>query len=56
MMLHVVRRGMPFVQVPVKYMPRVGDSAVTGDLRKTVPLGMLMIRMCVQARLRKPQP
>jgi glycosyltransferase involved in cell wall biosynthesis len=50
MMLHVVRRRMPFVQVPVKYMPRVGESSVTGDLTKTIPLGLLMIWLSLRAR------
>jgi glycosyltransferase involved in cell wall biosynthesis len=56
MMLHVLQRQIPFVQVPVKYMPRVGESAVTGDWRKTIPLGLLMIRLCLRARFRGPRP
>lgn len=52
MMLHVLRRRIPFVQVPVKYQPRVGDSSVTGDLSKTIPLGLSMIWMALHARFR----
>ncbi|MFZ4810402.1 MAG: glycosyltransferase family 2 protein [Ilumatobacteraceae bacterium] len=52
MMLHVVDQRMTFVQVPVKYQERVGDSAVTGDFGKAFGLGMEMIGMCVRARLR----
>ena len=52
MLLHVVRRGLPFVQVPVKYQPRVGESSVTGDTVKAFRLGMLMIGLCLRARLR----
>jgi glycosyltransferase involved in cell wall biosynthesis len=52
MMLHVLKRQMPFVQVPVKYMPRVGESSVTGDWMKTLPLGLLMIRLCIEERVR----
>lgn len=50
MMLHVVRRRMAFVQVPVKYQPRVGSSSVTGDLGKTLELGTDMIMMCLRTR------
>jgi dolichol-phosphate mannosyltransferase len=50
MLLHVVRRGIPFVQVPVKYQPRVGESSVTGDPVKAARLGMLMIGLCLRAR------
>jgi glycosyltransferase involved in cell wall biosynthesis len=52
MMLHVLRRRIPFVQVPVKYQPRVGESSVTGDLSKTLPLGLLMIWLSLRARAR----
>ena len=51
MMLHVLQRREPFVQVPVKYRPRVGESSVTGDPVKAAVLGMLMIRLVLRARL-----
>ena len=35
--------GLRIIQVPVNYLPRVGESSVTGDVRKTVPLGLWMI-------------
>jgi hypothetical protein len=38
--------------VPVKYQERVGQSNVTGDMRKTIRLGLEMIRMCLRERLR----
>lgn len=50
MMLHTARLRLPLVQVPVKYQERVGVSAVTGDRRKTVSLGMEMIGMCLRTR------
>ncbi len=52
MLLHLVRHRVPLVQVPVRYLPRVGESSVTGDLGKTVRLGLGMIRMCLRERLR----
>ena len=52
MMLHVLRRAEPFVQVPVKYQPRVGESSVTGDPVKAARLGMLMISLVLRARFR----
>ena len=42
-----------FVQVPVNYLPRVGTSSVTGELRKTIVLGLQMIRMVLALRLRR---
>jgi glycosyltransferase involved in cell wall biosynthesis len=53
LMLAVVRRGR-IVQVPVNYHPRVGESSVTGDLGKTVVLGMSMLGMVLRMRVRRP--
>jgi glycosyltransferase involved in cell wall biosynthesis len=51
LMLAIVRRGR-VVQVPVNYHPRVGVSAVTGDIRKTVKLGFEMLGMVLRMWLR----
>lgn len=42
----------PMVQVPVNYHERVGMSSVTGDLGKTISLGMSMIALVLRMRLR----
>lgn len=52
MMLHLIGTRRPIVQVPVRYLPRVGQSSVTGDLGKTLVLGFQMIAMIVAYRLR----
>ncbi len=53
MMLLVAQQRIPFVQVPVKYQPRVGESSVTGDRRKTLELGLSMIALCLRHRFRR---
>ncbi|MFZ9674563.1 MAG: glycosyltransferase family 2 protein [Ilumatobacteraceae bacterium] len=53
MMLHVAREKMTFVQVPVKYQERVGDSSVTGSRYKAIVLGLQMIVLCVRMRVRR---
>jgi dolichol-phosphate mannosyltransferase len=50
MLLCVIRRH-PFVQVPVRYLPRVGESSVTGDKRKAIMLGFEMIGLVLKKRL-----
>jgi len=45
MMLITVILGVKLVQVPVNYRPRIGESAVTGDLVKAFFLGLRMIAM-----------
>jgi glycosyltransferase involved in cell wall biosynthesis len=52
MMLLSLVYGLRIVQIPVNYLPRVGTSSVTGDIRKTVPLGLWMIGLILQYRLR----
>ena len=39
------------VQVPVNYRPRVGVSSVTGELGKTIPLGLEMLSMVLKMRV-----
>ena len=51
LMLAVITSGARFVEVPVNYLPRVGRSAVTGDLRKAVVLGLQMIGFILRYRL-----
>ncbi len=43
LMLLCIASGMRIVEIPVNYLPRVGRSSVTGDLRKALALGLRMI-------------
>ena len=43
MMLLSLLHGLQVIQIPVNYLPRVGESSVTGDLRKAFLLGLWMI-------------
>jgi glycosyltransferase involved in cell wall biosynthesis len=52
LMLAVITSGARFVEVPVNYLPRVGASSVTGDLRKAVVLGLQMIGFILFYRLK----
>jgi glycosyltransferase involved in cell wall biosynthesis len=49
----VVSSGASFVQVPVNYRPRVGESAVTGDFAKAFKLGLEMIGIALSYRFRR---
>ena len=44
--------GLRVIQVPVNYLPRVGESSVTGDLKTAVLLGLWMIGLVWRYRLR----
>ena len=52
MMLISLIFGLKLVQIPVNYLPRVGESSVTGDLRKAFLLGVEMIGLVLRYRIR----
>jgi glycosyltransferase involved in cell wall biosynthesis len=51
LMLLTVASGARVVEIPVNYLPRVGTSSVTGDMRKALVLGIQMIAFIVKFRL-----
>lgn len=51
--LSVIQEGIDFVEIPVNYLPRVGVSSVTGDMRKAVYLGLQMIGLILRRRFGK---
>jgi glycosyltransferase involved in cell wall biosynthesis len=53
MLLLAVIQPAKLVQVPVNYRQRVGVSSVTGDLGKTIALGMEMIGLVLRMRLKR---
>jgi glycosyltransferase involved in cell wall biosynthesis len=52
MMLLSLLHGLRVIQVPVNYLPRVGESSVTGDVRKALLLGLWMIGLVLRYRFR----
>jgi glycosyltransferase involved in cell wall biosynthesis len=50
MMVRSLRAGYRVVQVPVNYLPRIGQSSVTGDLVKAFFLGLKMILLITRHR------
>ena len=49
---YAIQRGLRVIQVPVNYLPRIGQSSVTGDLRTAIKLGVWMIGLVFRYRLR----
>jgi hypothetical protein len=52
MMVLTLLCGLRVIQIPVNYLPRVGESAVTGDFGKALTLGFTMIGLVLRYRLR----
>jgi len=51
MLLLVVLNKIPFIEIPVNYKKRVGESSVTGNKLKAFTLGMSMIGMILRYRV-----
>lgn len=51
LLMEVVAHGIPFVEIPVNYKSRVGESSVTGSFYKAFVLGIQMIILVWQYRL-----
>jgi glycosyltransferase involved in cell wall biosynthesis len=51
LLLEVVAHGIPFVEIPVNYHSRVGESSVTGSFWKAFKLGIRMIALVWEYRL-----
>jgi hypothetical protein len=51
LLMEVVAHRIPFVEIPVNYRARVGESSVTGDLWKAFKLGLRMIALIFEYRL-----
>jgi glycosyltransferase involved in cell wall biosynthesis len=51
-MLLVIQAGIRFIELPLNYRPRIGESSVTGDPIKAFRLGCRMIAMILAVRLR----
>ena len=50
LLMEVVAHKIPFVEIPINYRKRVGESSVTGDFRKAFKLGMRMIALILEYR------
>jgi len=51
LLMEVIAHGIPFVEIPINYRSRVGQSSVTGSFRKAFVLGCQMIMMILAYRL-----
>ena len=53
MQLEIVKsKHFKYVQIPVNYGARIGQSTITGELGKSIKLGLKMIRIIVLARFK----
>lgn len=50
LLMEVVAHGIPFVEIPVNYRSRVGESSVTGDVWTAFRLGIRMIALVLEYR------
>jgi len=53
MMIWLIRMEEKVIEIPIMYLPRVGESMYTGSIMKAAWLGLKMIPMIVAYRFRK---
>lgn len=51
MMLLIILNGISFIEIPLNYKPRVGESSVTGNRLKAFTLGITMILTILKYRI-----
>ena len=55
MTLLAITSGARFVEIPVNYLPRVGTSSATSDLRTAIAIGLRTISLIGGFRRRSPR-
>jgi glycosyltransferase involved in cell wall biosynthesis len=50
MIIWSLKRGLRTVEIPVRYMNRVGDSKITSNYRKTLRVGFEMLKLILSQR------
>ena len=50
-MIWIFRRKLRSVEIPVMFMPRVGESMYTGSIMKAAKLGAKMLPLIIRYRL-----
>jgi len=52
LMILAIRTKLACVEIPVNYLPRSGDSKITGSFKRALRLGLRMIFMIIRYRFR----
>jgi len=53
MMLQIIRNKIPFIEIPVRYLKRIGISSATGDMKRTVIIGLKMIFLIFKHKFKR---
>ncbi len=51
MMLQVIRNKIKYIEIPVKYLRRIGISSATGDFKRTAAIGLKMLWLILEHRI-----
>ncbi len=50
MMLQIIRNRIKYIEIPINYLKRVGESSVTGKFYKVIFVGLKMILLIIKHR------
>lgn len=56
LMMLCIRRKLRVVEIPLHYQARIGNSKITGDARKAIRLGLIMIWLICKYRFKRIPP
>lgn len=56
LMMLCIRRKLRVVEIPLHYQSRVGQSKITGDIKKAIKLGFVMIGLICKYRFKRIPP
>jgi len=50
MMIQIIRNKIKYIEIPVKYLRRIGVSSATGDFKRTFKIGLKMLWLILKHR------
>lgn len=56
MLILAVKHKVTFIEIPVNYRGRIGESKITGSFKGAIHTGLKMIGLIISRRFRSPKP
>jgi len=53
MIIWSLKKGLRIIEIPVRYRKRIGESKITANIRKSIRVGLQMLRLILAQRFWK---
>ncbi len=47
MIIWCLKKGLRVIEIPVRYRRRIGESKITADIRKSIKVGLMMLKLII---------